>query len=298
MKFQIGCHVSIAGGVFNAPKMAAGLGCETFQIFSRSPQGGPAPKLTKEVLESFKEEMGKYNLSPSLSSKGEGACFVIHAPYYINFGSPKPATYKSSIAIVRDELERGTLLGAKFVMFHPGSLKDNEEKGFAQAQKGLVEVLKNYKGTTELLIEISAGAGAVLGDTFEEVRDLMKPLLGKKGFGGICFDTQHAFGSGYDLRTEKSALEVLKQFDKIIGLKFLRMSHVNDSKVELGSHKDRHEHIGQGKLGKAGIMAFLKALDSLLSKSKNDITFPLILETDHDRVKEDIKILKKLRDSL
>jgi deoxyribonuclease-4 len=280
---SIGCHVSIAGGIWNAPKNAADFDCETFQIFSRSPHGGPVAELTKEVLEKFKLEMDQYKLST----------FVIHAPYIINFGSSNPKTFHGSISIIRKELERGSLLGAKYVMFHPGSFKDlGEKEGMKQAQNGLVEVLDGYKGSTQLLIEISAGAGQVIGDTFEELAILMKPLKKSKTFGGICFDTQHAFGSGYDLRNKASVDKTFASFDKIIGLDFLKMSHVNDSKVEFGSHKDRHEHIDEGFIGKQGFKAFLE----FLHKEKLDI--PLILETEHDKVETDIKMLKKLRDSL
>ncbi len=285
MNIKIGCHVSIAGGIFNAPKNAAEFGCETFQIFSRSPQGGPAPKLTPEVVEQFKAEMQKYGFTD----------FVIHAPYYINFGSPKPQTYHASIAIIHDELERGTLLGAKYVMFHPGSLKDNLDKGFAQAKEGMQKVLDGYTGTTQLLIEISAGAGAVIGDTFEELADLVKTLKKHKGFGGICYDTQHAFASGYDIRTQKAAADTFKKFGDVIGLEWLRMSHVNDSKPEFGSHRDRHEHIGDGHIGKAGFKAFISEIDNWKSVIGLNTIFLLILETEHDKVKEDIETLKKLR---
>ncbi len=280
---KIGCHVSIAGGLWNAPKNAADFKCETFQIFSRSPHGGPVAEITPEIQSQFKEEMKKFEFKQ----------FVIHAPYILNFGSATPRTYHGSISIVRGELERGTMLGADFIMFHPGSFKDLGEKaGMKQAQAGLVEVLDGYTGTTKLLIEISAGAGEIIGDTFEEIAELMKPLKKHKGFGGICFDTQHAFGSGYDLRTKKSVTEVFAKFDKIIGVKYLRMMHANDSKVELGAHKDRHEHIGEGEIGKAGFLAILEFLD------KNSLDIPLILETEHDKVEADIKLLKKLRDSL
>lgn len=280
---KIGCHVSIAGGLWNAPKNAADFQCETFQIFSRSPHGGPVAEITSEIQTQFKDEMKKFGFKQ----------FVIHAPYILNFGSATSKTFHGSISIVRGELERGTMLGADFVMFHPGSFKDlGEEAGMKQAQAGLVEVLDGYTGTTKLLIEISAGAGEIIGDTFEEIAELMKPLKKHKGFGGICFDTQHAFGSGYDLRTKASVEETFAKFDKIIGLKYLRMMHANDSKVELGAHKDRHEHIGEGEIGKAGFLAILEFLD------KNSLDIPLILETEHDKVEADIKLLKKLRDSL
>ena len=281
--YKIGCHVSIAGGIWNAPKNAADFNCETFQIFSRSPHGGPVAELTPETVAQFKTEMKKYNFEQ----------FVIHAPYIINFGSGNPKTFHGSIAIIRKELERGSLLGAQYVMFHPGSFKDLGEKaGMKQAQTGLLEVLKGYKGSTKLLIEISAGAGSVIGDTFEEIAELMKPLIKHKTFGGVCFDTQHAFGSGYDIRTEKAVTETFNKFDKIIGLDFLKMSHVNDSKVEFGSHKDRHEHIDEGLIGKKGFQAIL----AYFKKKKMDI--PLILETEHDKVELDIKLLKALRDKV
>ncbi len=276
----IGCHISIAGGLENAPGRARELDCETFQIFSRSPHGGAAAPITEEVAQKFKEEM-KLNGFDT---------FVIHAPYILNFGSGKKSTFHGSINIVRTDLERGSQLGAKYVMFHPGSFKDlGPVEGMKQAQSGLEQVLDGYEGSTKLLIEISAGAGSVIGDTFEELAILMKPIKKHKGFGGICFDTQHAFGSGYDLRTKKGVEEVLNKFDKIIGLKYLAMSHVNDSKVELGSHKDRHEHIDQGEIGKTGFKSFLEYLD------QKKMTIPLILETEHDKVVSDIKLLKTLR---
>ena len=152
--------------------------------------------------------------------------------------------------IIREELERASLLGAKYVMTHLGSFKDlGQEAGMKQAREGLKKVLVGYEGKSQFLLEIAAGAGEVIGDTFEELAELMEPLLKFKTFGGICFDTQHAFSSGYDLRTTDAILSTFKQFDKVIGLKWLKMSHINDSKVDLGGKKDRHEHIGDGKIG-------------------------------------------------
>lgn len=276
----IGCHVSMAGGLPNAPKNATALQCETFQIFTRSPHGGPVKPITAEVADEFKTLMEIHGFQT----------FVIHCPYFINFGSANPRIYNGSVQVVRQELERGSQLGADFVMFHPGSFKDlGEAKGLKQAQAGLKKVLTGYKGTTELLIEISAGSGSVMGDTFEEVAELMKPLMKMKGFGGICFDTQHAFGSGYDLRTPEAVKATFTKFDKIIGLKWLRMSHVNDSKPDLGAHVDRHEHIGDGKIGKKGF----EAIFAYLKKKK--LAIPLILETEHDKVQSDIKLMKALR---
>jgi deoxyribonuclease-4 len=188
-------------------------------------------------------------------------------------------------------------------MTHLGSFKDlGPEKGMKQAQKGFVEVLEKYEKAaknpkTEFLLEISAGSGEVIGDTFEELAELMEPLKKFKTFGGICFDTQHAFSSGYDLRTSRAVKETFTKFDKVIGLKWLKMSHINDSKVELGGKKDRHEHIGDGLIGEKGFEALLEFLISNFKFLKIQ-DFCLILETEHDKVKEDLKILKKLRNKI
>lgn len=281
--FKIGCHVSAAGGVFNAPKNAAELKCETFQIFTRPPMGGTAPELTDEIVEKFQTEMKKYEFTD----------FVVHCPYFVNFGSAEPRIFHGSSAVVKQELGRANTLGAKYVMTHLGSAKSlGQEKALEQTKKGLVKVLAEYEGDTKFLLEIAAGAGEIIGDSFEELADLMGPLLKFKTFGGICFDTQHAFSSGYDIRTPKTTAEVFKKFDKVIGLKYLKMSHINDSKVELGARKDRHEHIGDGFIGEAGFKSILEFLSS------KTLDIPLIFETEHDKVKADIKILKSLRENL
>jgi deoxyribonuclease-4 len=245
--------------------------------------GGPAPKLTAEIISQFKEEMAKFKLD----------VFVVHCPYFINFGSKEPRIFHGSVSVVTEELKRADSLGAKYVMTHLGSAKDlGQEKAFTQAKKGLADILKKYDGKAEFLLEIAAGSGEVIGDTFEELAELMEPLVKSKNFGGICFDTQHAFSSGYDIRTPETVTETFKKFDKIIGLKWLKMSHINDSKVDLGGKKDRHDHIGDGKIGEKGFLALLE----FFKKKKLDL--PLILETEHDKVEADIEKLKKLRNKI
>ncbi len=180
-----GAHVSSAGGLHNAPANAGALGCEVFQFFSRSPQGGPAPKLTPDIVEAFQANCKTHDIKE----------WVIHAPYYINFANVEERIRKNSIRIIREELERGSVLGAKYVMFHPGSAKDvGEEQGQQYVIDGIKEIYEKYSGATELLIEISAGAGAIIGDTFEEVAILLEGVGEKKL--GVCFDTAHAFASG------------------------------------------------------------------------------------------------------
>lgn len=277
---RIGFHVSIAGGIINAPGRAAEFGCETFQCFTRSPQGGSAPAITPEVIENFKSEMAKHKIK----------AFYIHAPYYINFASLEERIAKSSIKIIREELERGSLLGADYVMFHVGSFKDQTAKeAVIKAIKGIKESLNGYSGSTELLIEISAGAGSVIGSTFEEVGEIIKALAKEPGFGGVCFDTCHAFASGYDFRTLVKARVVLERFDKHIGLEYLKLSHVQDSKVDIGGKRDRHEHIGDGFIGEKGLASFLQTPEFL--------AIDWILETEHEKIAQDIKKLKQIRNS-
>ncbi len=272
-----GAHVSVAGGLQNGPVNAGELGCEVFQFFSRSPQGGPAPKLTPEMIETFLANCKAHDIKE----------WVIHAPYYINFANAEERIRHNSIRIVREELERGSALGAKYVMFHPGSAKDvGEEKGQQYVIDGIKEIYEKYTGTTELLIEISAGAGAVIGDRFEEVATLLEGVDHPKL--GICFDTAHAFASGYDLRTEDAVNQTFTEFEKIIGLSKLKMSHCNDSKVELGARKDRHEHLGKGFIGLDGFRAIVN--------HPKLAHMNLYLETEPDEFrKEDLALLKDMR---
>ena len=274
----IGAHVSIAGGIEHAPARAREEGCETFQCFTRSPQGGPAPELTPDVIAKFRDAMQEADIRR----------FVIHAPYYINLASQENRIRHSSVSVIRQELERGSALDAQFVMFHPGSYTDQTyEEAVVTVQKGMVRILEGYEGSCKLLIEISAGAGNVLGDRFQEVADMMSPVIGHAGFGGVCFDTCHAFASGYDFRTPETAAAVLGDFDRVIGLEMLKLSHVQDSKADLGGHKDRHEHIGGGFVGQEGLEALLKT-----SRFR---AIDWILETESDGRLEDIRILKEIR---
>lgn len=278
---RIGTHVSIAGGIWNAPANAAKVKAEVFQIFSRSPHGGPVKEIDKETQKKFKAEMEKYGLDT----------FYIHTPYFINFSSAKNNIYYGSISVVRQELERGTLLGCKAIMTHLGSFGDYSEKeGLERVALGVEKVMNGYKGTTQLLLEISAGAGKIVGDKFEEIAAILNHKKLKGYDIGVCFDTCHAFASGYDITVKKSIDKVLKNFDDTIGLEKLILIHANDSKAELGKHLDRHEHIGQGKIGLEGF--------KLLAKNKTFGKLDWILETPKEDAAWDpmnIETLKKLR---
>jgi deoxyribonuclease-4 len=275
MKF--GAHVSIEGGVWNAPANAAKIGCEVLQMFTRPPQGGKAPEIDATTVKKFQKAMEENKISAA----------YVHAPYIINLASPLGHTRGYSIHLIREELERGSALGCAAVMFHMGSAAGvGEKKGLEMAKDGLGKILKDYKGSCQLLIEMSAGAGAIMGDKFEEVWEVLQAKGGDKV--GVCVDTQHAFASGYDFRDKKALDKVLKDFNDIIGFERLILIHANDSATDLGSHKDRHAHIGEGKIGATGFEAIVK------NKKLKDID--LILETPWDGgVENDLKLLKKWR---
>lgn len=273
---NIGAHVSAAGGVWNAPLRAKELGLETFQFFTRSPQGFGSKPLTEEDIAMFRK-----NCEAAGFEK-----YYTHAPYIINLASPTPKTRGMSVGILRTELERGTQLGVTAMMMHPGSSKgEDKETALAHVAEGIKKIMDGYTGTTQFLIEISAGAGDVVGASFEEVAAILKAVDDERI--GVCFDTAHAFASGYDLRTAAAVKETMKKFDDLVGLDRLVLSHCNDSKVELGARKDRHEHIGDGHIGRDGFAAIVA--------SKEFSNVHLILETEPEGQVKDVEILYSLR---
>src|SRR3990170_3137447 len=268
MKF--GAHVSIAGGIANAPSRAYKLGCECFQIFSRSPQGGKSPKPDKITVEDFLKECSKYNFTP----------------YYINLASQNEGIRDSSVSIIKEEIQRGSLIGAKYVVTHLGSAKElGESEGLKKVIDGLKEISDSDSHSTKLLIENSAGQGATLGDKLEKLAEILEmvdhPDL------GICLDTAHLLASGYDVRTEEAVIKILDEFTHTVGLDRLKLIHGNDSKVGLGEKKDRHEHIGKGKIGIEGFRTIVN------EPRLKDID--IIIETPLDKVGDDIKNLKRLK---
>lgn len=273
---KIGAHVSIAGGIENAPLNAKEEGCECFQMFSRSPRGGKAPEINDEVIEKFQKNIKDNELGNA----------YIHTPYYINLASSKDRIRVGSINVIRDELERASQLGVAAVMTHLGSSKDfTREEALQMVVDGIKELLKGYKGSAVFLLEIAAGSGDIIGSSFEEIGEIIEKVNHEKV--AVCFDTAHAFASGYDLRTKKDVNDTLNKFDKAVGLSLLQLIHANDSKVELNAKVDRHEHIGQGEIGKKGF-------EVLISHPKlKDVDF--VLETPADGRRNDIKILKQLR---
>jgi len=273
---HIGAHVSIAGGIHKAPKRAHEAGCECLQIFSRSPRGGKAPPLTEEVVQGFKEECENHGISNS----------YIHVPYYINLASEKKELRENSASIISEDLQRGTKLGVHSVVFHPGSARDgSREEAVARVVEGVRYIVESTEFTPYLLIENTAGQGTIIGDTFEELALILSRV--RHPNVGVCLDTAHLLASGYDIRTIEAFDEMLDRFDAVVGLEKLKLFHANDSKVGLGERKDRHEHIGRGKIGLEGFRALVTA--ERLSG------IDVVVETTPDGLAEDVSTLKGLR---
>lgn len=270
---NIGAHVSISKGIDKAPEIASQMGCEAMQIFTRSPQGGPFSEINEETAEKIKTNCQKFGIKN----------VYIHAPYFINFASSNNRVKYGSISSIKTELERANLLGAKYVMTHLGSAKDlGEKESVKQTIESMEKIFDGYSGSTGLLIENSAGAGQIIGSNFKQIGEILKatPFL-----AGMCLDTQHSFASGYDWKNNFK--KTLDDLDKNIGIEKIKLIHTNDSMTELGSYKDRHAHIGKGKIGLEGI----EKLTAFAKKNNID----MICETAHPGVIEDIEILKKLR---
>ena len=272
---QIGCHVSISGGISNAVDNATERECTAFQIFTRNPRGWHAKELLNGEIDSFKEKLG--------ASKIDRFATCAHMPYLPNLATPKDDSFEKSVNAFVNEVKRCGMLGIPYLVTHLGShLGTGEEKGIKRLVKGLTKAA-NVKNNVVILLENTAGQKNSVGSNFDQLAEIFFQLKPAKRFG-ICLDSCHAFAAGYDLRTEDSVKETLSRFNDIIGFEHLKIVHLNDSKGEVGCSLDRHYHIGLGNIGKKGLSAFIKAI--------NKKRIPMILETPIDDVRDDFENLK------
>jgi len=236
----LGAHVSIAGGVQNAPLNGARIGCDAIQMFAKNQTQWLAKPYTDENVQGFRKNLAETGLQ----------AVVIHDSYLINLCASDPVNLKKSLDAFTDELERAASLGVPFVVMHPGShLGKGEEWGIAGIAESLNEIYSrtgNIKVMT--LLETTAGQGTNLGYSFEQLARL-RELVQDKSRVGVCADTCHMYSAGYDLKNEAGYQDVWKRFDDVIGLQNLKAFHLNDTKKAHGSRVDRHDHIGQGQLG-------------------------------------------------
>jgi len=221
--------------------------------------------LTDDNITNYKNNLSQSNIDRFAT--------VAHMPYLPNLSSPEISVYEKSIHTMIREVERCDKLGIPYLVTHLGSHKGTgEDKGIQRLVSALTEVAKTNKDVT-ILLENTAGQKNSVGSDFTQLAEIFSSLKPASRFG-ICIDTCHAFAAGYDLGSEKNAKNTFEKFDKEVGLKYLKILHLNDSKGELGSHLDRHDHIGLGHIGKTGLSKVIK----LMNKNK----IPIILETPID----------------
>jgi deoxyribonuclease-4 len=257
-----GAHMSIAGGCHNALHAALARGCETVQLFTKNSNQWAARELTPENLQLFRKTLRQSRLR----------CPTAHDSYLINLASPDEVLYRRSMEAFLIELERAEQLGLRYLVTHPGAhMGSGEEAGLSRVAAALDEIharTPDYR--VQVLLESTAGQGSCLGHRFEHLARILE-LLKKPARVGVCLDTCHVFAAGYPLSTEKEYTATMQEFDRQIGLRQLRLFHVNDSLKPLGSRVDRHAHIGKGGLG-------LEAFRHLVNDARFK-TRPMILET-------------------
>jgi len=283
---RIGIHASIAGSYLNALESARKLGCNALQIFSSSPrmwEGGPA-RIPEVDAAAFRARRGELGLGP----------LVIHANYLINLAAVQPMLRVRSIQAFHDELVRAVALGADFLVVHPGS------RGEATPERAVSTVIESVKqgskrvslGNLRILIENTAGMGVAVGSRLEEVAQILAGL--KDVPAAACLDTAHLFAAGYDIRSETGLASTIDVIDSTIGLGRVPVFHANDSKIPLGGRVDRHENIGEGKIGAEAFQRILThpKLGALSPAGLTGRAF--LLETPIDQPGDDRRNVAKL----
>jgi deoxyribonuclease-4 len=259
----LGSHMSIAGGYYKAVERGRDCGCDCIQLFTKNNNQWRAKPILDEEAARFQETLQELNITHPLS----------HSSYLINLASPDQSLRKKSIDAFVVELWRAEQLGIPYAVLHPGSYTtSSEQAGLTNIIQSLDEVHRQTRGiASRCLLENTAGQGTNLGWRFEQLATLLDGVKDPERLG-VCFDTCHAFAAGYALAPEKEFKATMRQFDLTVGLKRIKAFHLNDSKRELGSRVDRHEHIGHGQLG-------LEAFRLLLA-DRRFRKIPMYLETE------------------
>ena len=276
----IGAHVSISGGFDHAILRGEKIGANCIQIFTKSNRQWKSKKISDEDAVKFITQQKKSTIE----------MVVAHASYLINLGSTSSLVVEKSIHALTDELQRCDMLQIPFLVLHPGTMHDQDEKKSLQfIAKNINTVLQKAKPKhVMLLLETMAGQGSTVGNKFEQLATIISNVAQKKHVG-VCVDTCHIFTSGYIFDTSAAYKKLWHDFDATIGLKKLKAFHINDSKKESGSRVDRHEQIGEGKIKIAAFKLLMQ--DSKFKK------IPKILETPKgaDEFTNDIRNIKKLK---
>lgn len=274
---KLGLHLSIVGKIDRVVDRAVERGCDTLQMFSRNPRGWRSKKLDFREVESFRKKLKRSGIWP----------VFIHTPYLLNLASPREDVYRKSVEALEDELRRAAELGVPYVVTHLGShLGHGKKEGFNRIIASVNNSLSEVNNKVILLLENTAGTRNSMGSSFEDIKSIASRIEDGERIGQ-CFDTSHAFAAGYDLVSRGAVEHTLRRFDETIGIKELRLVHLNDSKGGLGSRLDRHEHIGMGKIGERGFRNILKSSLGQL---------PSILETPIDERRSDVENLRIARE--
>ena len=236
----LGAHMSIAGGYYKAVEEAYRCGCECVQIFTKNNNQWRAKPITETDIQEFRSKLKEFNIGHPIS----------HSSYLINLASPKPELWKKSVAAFIVELERAEALGIPYVVLHPGAFVDSSEaQGIRRVIRALDQVHRSLKGiAAQCLLETTAGQGTNLGWQFDQLARMLDGVREPERLG-VCLDTCHVFAAGYSMDTEKAYKKTMRELNQTIGVKRVRAFHLNDSRRELGSRVDRHEHIGRGHMG-------------------------------------------------
>ena len=275
MKFA-GAHVSIAGGVENAPLNAAAIGATAFAMFTKNQRQWTAPPISEASAAAFKENCRKFGYTPDK--------ILPHDGYLINMGNPDPEKRKNAVAAFTDEMQRCQILGLQLLNLHPGShLKQiSETECLAHIAAGINSALAETEQVVAVL-ENTAGQGSNLGYTFRQLAEIMEKVSDPERIG-VCIDTCHGFAAGYDFSTPEGYEKTMEEFNREIGFQYLRGMHLNDAKGVLGGRLDRHDSLGKGNLGMDTFRRIMK--DPRIQG------IPLILETPDEAIwKEEIAAL-------
>ncbi len=275
---QIGAHVSISGSLDRSVDNAVERECSAFQIFTRNPRSWFAKDVDPNDAEKFKEKLSDSDIDRMAT--------CAHMPYLPNLSTPEDEGYEKSIKSMIKEVERCDKLGIPYLVTHLGSHKGSgEENGIKRLTNALNEVAKT-KADVMILLENTAGQKNSVGSDFKQLAEIFSKCKPSKKFG-VCLDTCHAFVAGYDLRTKEAAKKTMKEFDETVGIENLKILHLNDSKGELNSNLDRHNHIGLGEIGNEGLSEMIKMM--------NENKIPIVLETPIDDIRDDFENIRKAK---
>ncbi|KAF5906310.1 putative endonuclease 4, partial [Clarias magur] len=262
LKKYIGGHVSIAGGIWKAVEASVEMGGHSFGLFLGSQRMWKRPALDRTAAEKFQQACVNHGFDP--------AHILPHGSYLMNCGSPKKDVFNKSQALLVDELRRCNILGLTQFNFHPGAFVNSSKEQCIERIARAINHAHQKVPSVCTVLENMSGQGSTVGGDFNELKSIID-LVRDKTRVGVCLDTCHAFAAGYDISSKGGVKSVLDEFDRVVGLRYLRAVHLNDSKGKLGCRLDRHEDIGRGKIG-------ISAFRSIVNEPRLD-NIPFILET-------------------